>query len=356
MAENETLVDNQTERQPFFRPSWRNAALMAAMFLAFFGCFFLLAGWKFAVVITISITIHEAGHLWAMKHCGKELRGLYFLPGLGVAAVPSDGLGSREEEAFIAIMGPVWGTLAGIVAFALFVMTGIPEFLSAAWLCVLLNMFNMIPTPPLDGGRVIRSVLHGFSPRVSVWLSLVLLIGAVALIYQISWFFALLIGFFSWQEFKIYLRSVQIDEDYRRIVAKTEELGGQFEQMVKDVRTVVSADDPKTHEQLAAYERLDPTLELEYLLDQVALARKARFSPFPWGYHFVTDDDHFSTPYHLVSYLVQYQDASGMSVKRSLVYLGVTLLVIGVLVALMYFCSTALSFSDWLTPLLSMIG
>ncbi len=354
MTGNETLVNNEQESRPFFRPAWRNIALMIGMFLAFFVCLFLLGGWKFAVVLTVCVTIHEAGHLWAMKHRGKELRGLYFLPGIGVAAVPSDGLGSREDEAFIAIMGPVWGTLAGIVAFASYVITGVPEFLSAAWLCVLLNLFNMIPAAPLDGGRVIRSAVHGFSPRVAVWVCLVLLVGAIMLIFQLSWFFALLIGFFGWQEFKHFLWTMRVEDDYRRVVAKAEELGDAFKQMTADVLAVVSAsDDSRTEEQQEAFERLAPTPELVNLINQVALARRQYFSLFPWGYRHITHDEHFTSPYSIISYLVQFKNVPRMSMGKSLMYLGISLLVALVLLSLMYFCSSALPFSQWLTPLLN---
>ena len=67
--------------------------------------------WQMALMLMVLLFIHEYGHIWAMKKSNMKVKGMYFIPFLGAAAVPDDNFPDRKAESFVAIMGPIWGLL-----------------------------------------------------------------------------------------------------------------------------------------------------------------------------------------------------------------------------------------------------
>ncbi|MBU0624858.1 hypothetical protein KKF05_00780 [Patescibacteria group bacterium] len=291
--------------QPFFRPTRRKLFFMIAMFLLFFALLAMLMGWKFALVLLACLTIHEVGHLWAMRRRGMELAGLYFLPLIGVAAVPANNFSSREDEAFIAIMGPIWGTVTGIIAYGLYLATGVPELTLVVLICLLLNLLNIIPAAPLDGGRVIRSCIHAFSPAVSVWVCGLLYLISIYLIYQLSWLLGVLVGVFGLLELLRYRQAVNLEEDYRHIRAQVTAVD-LSQSVCADIRTCLQNypdEDFSEEAHQAVLERLNSNPDCVHLLQAAAEARQARFSLLPFGFHFVIPDLVFESLPRLIFYL-----------------------------------------------------
>jgi len=119
----------------------------------FFGLYWALFGWKFAVGFTITIFIHEMGHYLAVKRRGLKADLPMFLPGLG-AYVRWYGMGvSREDIAEIALAGPLFGLLAGLACWGLFWGTHAPVFLVLVNVTMWINLLNLIPVLGLDGAK-----------------------------------------------------------------------------------------------------------------------------------------------------------------------------------------------------------
>lgn len=114
--------------------------------------------WKFALLLMFSIAFHELGHIWAMRRCGMRTKGIYFLPFLGAAAVADDEFPSREVESFVAMAGPVWGLSLALATAGAHVLNHSPVWAAAAGWMAMVNLFNLLPINPLDGGRVLKSV------------------------------------------------------------------------------------------------------------------------------------------------------------------------------------------------------
>ncbi len=117
----------------------------------FYALFF---GWKLGVVFVLLILVHELGHLLTFRNFGIPVSLPYFIPGLG-AFVNSPLSGSPAQNATGAIMGPVFGVAAAAVCWGYGAATGEPFWLVCAYLGFFLNLFNLIPALPLDGGRVV---------------------------------------------------------------------------------------------------------------------------------------------------------------------------------------------------------
>ena len=158
------------------------------------GSYAYLFSWKFAALIMLTLFVHESGHIWAMKWYGMKVKGIYFLPFFGGAAVSEDRCPSREAEVVVALMGPFWGLVLSMIT-ALVGMAGDMPMLtaSAVWMA-LVNLFNLLPIIPLDGGRVMEGLFFSISNILGVLFFVVsCLIAGIALIYLKLWIFALLL-------------------------------------------------------------------------------------------------------------------------------------------------------------------
>ncbi len=139
-----------------------------ALFGASFGTYALMFNWKFAVVLIGSLFFHESGHLWAMRRYGLKTKGMYFIPLLGAAAVSEDRFPSRKAETVIALMGPLWGFGLALATFAGYLASSAPILAALAGWMAMINLFNLLPINPLDGGRVMKSIAYSVSSRLGV--------------------------------------------------------------------------------------------------------------------------------------------------------------------------------------------
>jgi len=121
--------------------------------VAFFGLYWALFGWKFALGFTVSIFIHEIGHFVAVKRRGLKADLPLFLPGLG-AYVRWYGMGvSVDQLAAIALAGPLYGLAAALACLAIAWGTHSVLFMVLANVGAWINLFNLVPVLGLDGAQ-----------------------------------------------------------------------------------------------------------------------------------------------------------------------------------------------------------
>jgi Zn-dependent protease len=133
------------------------------------------SGVWFGVGFVLLILIHELGHGWAIKRAKLDAGWPVFIPFFGAMISLRGQLQSRDQEATIAFAGPVAGTAASLVCAGLGLLMESRLFLALAYTGFFINLFNLVPLPPLDGGRVATA----FSPRA--WLVGALILGATFL-------------------------------------------------------------------------------------------------------------------------------------------------------------------------------
>ncbi len=141
----------------------------------------LLFSWKFALAIMVQLFVHEYGHVHAMRRTGMKVRGMYFVPFLGALAVTDDAFTSRRQQAYVALNGPIWGSALVLVPLSLWAWTGAPAWAAIAAWWALVNLFNLLPIAPLDGGRVMQAFAFSYSSGLGLALSMLGLAVAVAL-------------------------------------------------------------------------------------------------------------------------------------------------------------------------------
>ncbi len=110
-------------------------------------------GWGFAVGLVAIIAIHEFGHVLANRHKGIRASMPYFIPFLGAFIRLRQAPKNAADEAYIGIMGPLFGIAASLLSLVLGLATHLPLFLAVAEVGFLIHVFNLMPVLPLDGGR-----------------------------------------------------------------------------------------------------------------------------------------------------------------------------------------------------------
>lgn len=162
----------------FFGVSWT--------FLLSLWIYVLLFGWKLAVVIMLVLLAHELGHYFAFRAYGLPVRLPSFIPLLGAftaGAQPED----LEHDAYIALAGPLTGLGLAATCYVIGEINHDRFWFACADLSAFLNLFNMIPVPPFDGGRIVGAL---WTP---LWVAGLAIFIGIALVLHVPLFFVVII-------------------------------------------------------------------------------------------------------------------------------------------------------------------
>ena len=111
-----------------------------------------LFGWPFAIGVVLMIFVHECGHALAARRFKLPYAGMLFIPLFGGIVFHRKGGTSVVQDAFVGIMGPVVGTLYGLVCHGIYLATREPLWLELARWSYFVNLFNLaFPLSPFDG-------------------------------------------------------------------------------------------------------------------------------------------------------------------------------------------------------------
>ena len=134
----------------------RNGITLGLVALASFA---LLWGWQEALLIAGIIILHELGHASAMLLVGIPVKGIYLVPFFGGAAVAAAPYRREGQIGFVALMGPALSLLPTAVFLLAAQYGGGAGMVRAAELSAIINLLNLAPILPLDGGHVLKSAL-----------------------------------------------------------------------------------------------------------------------------------------------------------------------------------------------------
>ena len=115
-------------------------------------------GWRFAVGFVALLFLHEIGHVVQMKREGVKVSGMLFIPFLGAAVGARSMGGNALAEARIGLAGPILGTLATAALIPLAEAQDSDFLRALAFTGFFLNLFNLAPVVPLDGGRAMAAM------------------------------------------------------------------------------------------------------------------------------------------------------------------------------------------------------
>ena len=130
----------------------------SASMLVSIGAYTLIWGWKFAIGFVLLLLVHEMGHVIQARREGLDASAPLFIPFLGAAIALKELPKDAGVEARVGLAGPVLGTLGTCFAAALWQITGNELFQALAFFGFFLNLFNLAPVLPLDGGRAMAAL------------------------------------------------------------------------------------------------------------------------------------------------------------------------------------------------------
>jgi Zn-dependent protease len=151
-------------------------ALTAGTMLVSIWAYSLVFGWPYAAGFVLLILVHEMGHFLAARQRGLDVGAPTFIPFVGAWIQLKEVPHNAEMEAYVGLAGPLAGTVGSIVCFLAGRYFDIPLLLALSYAGFFINLFNLVPLSPFDGGRI-TSVL---SPRI--WL-----VGAPLLVAMFLW-------------------------------------------------------------------------------------------------------------------------------------------------------------------------
>ena len=115
-------------------------------------------GWKFGAGFVLLILVHELGHVFELRRQGVPASAPLFIPFLGAVVGMKQMPEDAWKEARVALAGPILGTLGSIAVWGFGEALDSPFLIALAFTGFFLNLFNLIPIVPLDGGRAVAAV------------------------------------------------------------------------------------------------------------------------------------------------------------------------------------------------------
>lgn len=175
-------------------PGWLQGASLALSVPAFIAVGVWFWGLQSTLAIGAVIALHEGGHWLAMKIAGFREVQVFFVPGFGGATVGEKHEARPLTHLFVYLAGPVPGLLAVSAMFAYTVANPAlmdsplyPALSAGASAALFINLFNLLPVMPLDGGRVVDLFLFARLP----WLRFAFSLASAILIFAGGWRYSL---------------------------------------------------------------------------------------------------------------------------------------------------------------------
>jgi len=139
--------------------------VLAGASVAAYSWFF---SFQFAASLIACLMFHEYGHIRAMKYFGMKTKGIYLIPFVGGLAVTDEKINTRWQDVVISIMGPTFGLFLSVVCILVYWATDSEFFAGLAAFNALLNLFNMLPILPLDGGHILKSISFSMNSKAGL--------------------------------------------------------------------------------------------------------------------------------------------------------------------------------------------
>lgn len=170
------------------------------------GAYAVIYPWQFAIGFVLLLLVHELGHVIAAKQKGLPVSAPLFIPFLGAMITMKRHPRDAVTEAYMAYGGPLLGSIGAAAVLAAGYYLDSPFLYTLSYVGFFLNLLNLLPIHPLDGGRIATAVTR--------WLWLVGLVGGlVIIIYLKSILFFIIWALFAYDLYKKFVKHRQSAEE-----------------------------------------------------------------------------------------------------------------------------------------------
>lgn len=175
--------------------------------IIYLGTYALIFGWKFAIALVYLLFVHEMGHMYAAKRLKLPVSPAVFIPFMGAVIGLKEMPKSAKDEGFLAYMGPLFGLLAFLPAIPLYLYTHQSFWALLIYLGGMINLFNLIPITPLDGGRIAAGI------STKLWgLGIILLFAFSVMHFSFIGFIIVILGSKEWYKLNKKQKSLTKDK------------------------------------------------------------------------------------------------------------------------------------------------
>jgi Zn-dependent protease len=130
----------------------------SASMLVSLGAYAWLWGWRFALGFILLLFVHELGHYLEARRQGLNVGAPVFIPFLGAAILLKENPLNAWREAQVAIAGPIVGSIGAAVVWLIGERQDSELLVALGFTGFFLNLFNLLPVVPLDGGRIAAAI------------------------------------------------------------------------------------------------------------------------------------------------------------------------------------------------------
>ena len=130
-------------------------ALLIITVMVFFSAQIISTSWQDLLILVGVLFFHELGHMTAMKLLKYTDLKMFFIPFFGAAVSGKNSNPTALKSCIVSLMGPLPGVVLSVGLYFLFMLTKNYYLFKTAQVMMLLNVFNLLPIMPLDGGRFV---------------------------------------------------------------------------------------------------------------------------------------------------------------------------------------------------------
>lgn len=151
---------------------------------------------NYILILVLVLFIHELGHFIAMKYFNYKDIKMFFIPLLGALVTGNKHEISQKQRAIILLAGPVPGIIIGIILYAFAKENNYENIIATANIFIFLNVFNLLPLTPLDGGNLIGTLFFNKKETIQTIFIVLSAIGLVIIAIYLESYILLIIPFF----------------------------------------------------------------------------------------------------------------------------------------------------------------
>ena len=183
------------------------------------------------IVLTGVVVFHELGHFVAMKIYKYRELGMFFIPLLGAYVSGKKQEVSQKQSAIILLAGPVPGIFLGIILHFLSIQFELDFLNTVAWILIYLNVLNLLPVYPLDGGQLLhRLFLDDYNILGKIFV--ILSVGLMSWVAISSGYLFLLL--FPFMMISKMIGDLQLERIEKKIEAEGIDLMKSYEELTAD--------------------------------------------------------------------------------------------------------------------------
>ena len=183
---------------------------------------------NFIIVLVLVLFIHELGHFIAMKYFNYKDVQMFFIPLLGALVTGDKHEISQRQRAIILLAGPVPGIIIGLILYAIGIGNNDQNLIMAANIFIFLNIFNLLPLTPLDGGNLLMTLFFSKKETLQIIFVILSATGLTIIALYLESYVLLVIPFFL-------LTRIIHESKIKKVKAKLEEDGIDYNKTFEEL-------------------------------------------------------------------------------------------------------------------------